>query len=122
MSYFDLEFVGVSEVGRGDIEMIGCNLFDGRMYCVVVGYVFGLFRIFIIFISVGFVVEFVYGDSKGRVRFYGDGIVGYGISIEVMDNFGLRFDLVDRYWSVVFEFEVKKVVKGVVFDLFIFGV
>lgn len=38
MGYFDLKFIRVGKVGGCDIEMVRGNLFDGRVYGIVVGY------------------------------------------------------------------------------------
>lgn len=81
-----------------------------------------MFRIFIIFIGVGFVIKFVYGYSESGVRFYGNRIIRYGISVEVVYDFGLGFNLFDGDGSGFFKFEVEYVVECVGFDLFIFGV
>lgn len=58
------------------------------------------------------------------MSFYGDGIVGYGISDILLDDFILRFNLFNWNWGSVFKVEFKKIMEGILFDRFlrVFGV
>ena len=105
LRHFDLQFVGVHEVMRGDAEASGGHLLDGGAAGVTVGVGDEAGFVLTAFARVAAATDAVHGDGESFVRFLGDGAEGHGAGGETLHDFGGGLHIFERDGVALFELE-----------------
>jgi len=105
LSHFYLDHVGVDQVFRRHAETPGSDLFHGGSHAVAVFHDLVAFREFSALAGVGLGAKPVHGDGERRVGLVGNGAEGHRARREALDDFGSRFDVLDRNRIAALELE-----------------
>src|ERR1700747_2084544 len=96
LRHFDLEFVGVYEVIRGDAETSRRHLLDCAAAEIAVRVGFEAPLVFSALAGIRFAADAVHGDGKGLVGFLADGPERHCASRKAFDDFLRRLDVFQR--------------------------